>query len=147
MTDSKSLLVLGHNDETWEDKKPYPPRQYPATGSGRIEAVYATAANGPHLPCAVDDAGQQVPCGVPPAQHPGQPLLIFEPEQDLFIHISRLKVNAVKAVSSAQFTVVVEVTLTWTSPAPTASTCLPPVRRLPLRHAGLDRLLLPRGQV
>ena len=54
-------------------------------------------------------------CGVLPTQHPGQPLLIFEPEQDLVIHISRLKVNAVKAVSSAQFTVVVEVTLTWTS--------------------------------
>ena len=120
-TDSKSLLVVGSETSwlkggaDWEDKKPAPPRQYPEMGSGRIEAVYATAANGPHLPCPVDDAGQQVPCGVPPTQHPGQPLLIFEPEQDLVIHISRLKVNAVKAVSSAQFTVVVEVTLTWTS--------------------------------
>ena len=119
--DAKSLLVYGSENSwlvggaKWEDKIPFPPGQYPATGSGRIEAVYATAANGPHLPCPVDDAGQQVPCGVPPAQNPGQPLLIFEPEQDLVVHISRLKVNAVKAVSSAQFTVVVEVTLTWTS--------------------------------
>ena len=56
-TDSKSLLVVGSETSwlkggaDWEDKKPAPPRQYPEMGSGRIEAVYATAANGPHLPC------------------------------------------------------------------------------------------------
>jgi len=119
--DSKTLFVLGYENtevvggKKWEDKILNPPRQYPEMGSGRIEAVYATAANGPHLPCPVNEAGQQVPCGVPSTQHPGQPLLNFEAEQDLVIQISRLKVNALKAVSSAQFTVDVVVTLTWAS--------------------------------
>ncbi|EOD17238.1 hypothetical protein EMIHUDRAFT_244250 [Emiliania huxleyi CCMP1516] len=101
-TDATSLLAVPQE----EDFFPVPPRQYPPMGAGRIEMVYSTAINGPHLPCSVDDDGQQLPCGVPGAE---------AEEEDLVIHISKLKVNKVKAVSPAEFTVVVEVTATWTS--------------------------------
>ena len=78
-TDATSLLAVPQE----EDFFPVPPRQYPPMGAGRIEMVYSTASNGPHLPCSVDDDGQQLPCGVPGAE---------AEEEDLVIHISKLKV-------------------------------------------------------
>ena len=64
----------------------------------------------------MDENGAQIPCGVPATEYSGYPKLNnSEPEQDLAIHISRLQVNSVNAISSEHFTVVVEVTATWTS--------------------------------
>ena len=76
---------------------PFPPRQYPPMGAGRIESVFATASNGPHLPCPEADDGTQIACG-----QFGE-----APEADNVLHITNLEVLKLKSLSFSDFTLVV----------------------------------------